>query len=148
MREIIFRGKGRDNGKWYEGDLGTVAHKRFIDDGKHNARVIPETVGQFTGLTDINGKRIFEGDILKVQTRVYVEEDNPVFGKMKALSEGKRTRYWVVEWGNQTCGGASWYFYGKDRRFNRRASKSTLWNSEAEVVGNIHDNPELMEEDA
>lgn len=157
MREIIFRGKDRTgimNHLWQEGSLDNTneefpkivrldrwGNKMLID-------VAPETVGQFTGLTDKNGKRIFEGDILKVQTRVYVEEDNPVFGKMKAQSEEKRTRYWVVEWGNQTCGGASRYFYGKDRRFNRRASKSTLWNSEAEVVGNIHDNPELMEEDA
>ena len=157
MREIIFRGKDRTglmNHLWQEGSLDNTneefpkivrldrwGNKMLID-------VAPETVGQFTGLTDKNGKRIFEGDILKVQTRVYVEEDNPVFGKMKAQSEEKRTRYWVVEWGNQTCGGASWYFYGKDRRFNRRASKSTLWNSEAEVVGNIHDSPELMEEDA
>lgn len=156
MREIIFRGKDRTgimNHLWQEGSLDNTneefpkivrldrwGNKMLID-------VAPETVGQFTGLTDKNGKRIFEGDILKVQTSVYVEEDNPVFGKMKAQSEEKRTRYWVVEWGNQTCGGASWYFYGKDRRFNRRASKSTLWNSEAEVVGNIHDNPELMEED-
>lgn len=155
MREIIFRGKDRTgimNHLWQEGSLDNTneefpkivrldrwGNKMLID-------VAPETVGQFTGLTDKNGKRIFEGDILKVQTRVYVEEDNPVFGKMKAQSEEKRTRYWVVEWGNQTCGGASWYFYGKDRRFNRRASKSTLWNSEAEVVGNIHDNPELMME--
>jgi uncharacterized phage protein (TIGR01671 family) len=140
------------NHLWQEGSLDNTneefpkivrldrwGNKMLID-------VAPETVGQFTGLTDKNGKRIFEGDILKVQTRVYVEEDNPVFGKMKAQSEEKRTRYWVVEWGNQTCGGASWYFYGKDRRFNRRASKSTLWNSEAEVVGNIHDSPELMME--
>lgn len=157
MREIIFRGKDRTgimNHLWQEGSLDNTneefpkivrldrwGNKMLID-------VAPETVGQFTGLTDKNGKRIFEGDILKVQTRVYIEEDNPVFGKMKAQSEEKRTRYWVVEWVNQTCGGASWYFYGKDRRFNRRASKSTLWNSEAEVVGNIHDNPELMEEDA
>ena len=151
MREILFRGKRVDNGKWVEGGFCYGGNRNeSIICPKHDfsTEVIPETVGQFTGLTDKNGKKIFEGDILKVQTRVYVEEDNPVFGKMKAQSEEKRTRYWVVEWGNQTCGGASWYFYGKDRRFNRRASKSTLWNSEAEVVGNIHDNPELMEGDA
>lgn len=157
MREIIFRGKERTgilNHAWLVGALDNINEEspKIISPDRYGnpmfVDVAPETVGQFTGLTDKNGKRIFEGDILKVQTRVYVEEDNPVFGKMKAQSEEKRTRYWVVEWGNQTCGGASWYFYGKDRRFNRRASKSTLWNSEAEVVGNIHDNPELMEEDA
>lgn len=148
-REILFRGKRVDNGEWVEGGFHSRYGKAYIIGISKSFRidgceVAPETVGQFTGLTDKNGKRIFEGDILKVQTRVYIEEDNPVFGKMKAQSEEKKTRYWVVEWGNQTCGGASWYFYGKDRRFNRRASKSTLWNSEAEVVGNIHDNPELL----
>ena len=163
MREILFRGKRADTGEWVEGNLVwiknleeqpyqcfIISQLSYLEYGEFDEmyQVFPETVGQFTGLTDKNGKRIFEGDILKVQTRVYIEEDNPVFGKMKAQSEEKRTRYWVVEWVNQTCGGASWYFYGKDRRFNRRASKSTLWNSEAEVVGNIHDNPELREEDA
>lgn len=174
MREILFRGKDPETGVWHEGqyihlhkttycfsggeerdaenEIHQIVFEQMTDWNLPNrhlrADVLPETVGQFTGLTDKNGKRIFEGDILKVQTRVYIEEDNPVFGKMKALTEEKRTRYWVVEWGNQTCVGASWYFYGKDRRFNRRASKSALWNSEAEVVGNIHDNPELMEGDA
>ena len=109
MREILFRGKGRDNGKWYEGDLGTLAHKRFIDDGKDNARVIPETVGQFTGLTDKNGKKIFEGDIV-------------------AMGKG---RAYEVKYNN-----GSYYMDG--------IAIPIKFVDRFEVIGNIHDNPELL----
>ncbi len=153
MRDILFRGKDRTgvvNHSWLIGALDNTneespkiirpdryGNPMFID-------VAPETVGQFTGLTDKKGKRIFEGDILKVQTQDFTEEDNPVFGKMKVPTGEKRTRYWTVEWANHFCGGAGWYFYGKDRRFNKRASKSALLNRDAEVVGNIYDDPELL----
>ena len=116
MREILFRGKSRNNGKWYEGDLGTVAHKRFIDDGIVNERVIPETVGQYTGLTDKNGKKIFEGDILKGawETVFQVVYDDCYLGFRAKEKDGMHN---CID------------YYGLDR---------------LEIIGNIHDNPELL----
>lgn len=114
MRTIEFRGKrAYGNEKWVYGDLIQYGrHKSIrvlIDDSKfpiyEEFIVIPETVGQFTGLTDKNGNKIFEGDVL----------------------EGKYKNRGVMEWDE------------KDACFSRFYPLIDF-----EVIGNIHDNPELI----
>ena len=93
MRKILFRGKRKDNGEWIYGGI----YYQKADEVKEEAvyiiggslnnvgvayEVIPETVGQYTGLTDKNGKMIFEGDIVKAYDNTYDNGFAEVKGKL------------------------------------------------------------------
>ena len=125
MREILFRGKDADSGLWCYGDLTfSRDRKPYIRFWAHNGylvrEVMPETVGQFTGFVDKNKKRIFEDDIL---ASTY-EEENVV--------------HELVLWYNN-----GWHIRRK------QAEPDVIWQQDmdrySEVVGNLWDNPELLE---
>lgn len=132
-REIIFRGKSSDNDEWVQGYLhkkrNFIGENYYIDClkyghiGKYNTiecvteMVEPETIGQYTGFNDKNGTKIFEGDIVKSKTGTII----------------------LVKYTN-----TGFYPYRNQSGF----TKVTNWKNvlEGEVVGNIHDNKELLDE--
>ena len=133
MREILFRGKTILDNEWV---IGAGVYKSegntwiITDDatktenmGTGSNAINPETVGQYTGLTDKNSKKIFEGDILAFSDRLVYVHWHDYCGcwdcsYLKAVN-GKATLH-------------------EDRSPNK-------WRYNAEVIGNIHDNPELLE---
>ena len=123
-REILFRGKRVNNGEWVEGSYwysrrsNTYQHFVFDDEGVW-VGVDPNTVGQFTGLTDRNGVKIFEGDIVRYGDtihRVVFEQRNGTayFGLVYAACE-------TLPFGHY-----------QDLK-------------QIEVIGNVYDNQELLE---
>ena len=141
MREIKFRGKRIDTGEWVYGDLihrqiGGVTHSviRTIKDivGLYELiEVIPETVGQYTGLKDMNGVEVYEGDIVAFEDSDGGYEYQDLVINAGIVAYGELGFYFTnrvaVEMDD---------FYIKDGRCD-----------DVEVIGNIHDNPELLEEE-
>ena len=138
MREILFRGKRIDNGEWIEGHLIRHEDRRARICESHTDifcyekdrsiiqtvahEVDPYTVGQYTGLKDKNGKRIFEGDIV----RATIERAEGC--------QSPRTENGVV------CGAPIFSPFS-----NELSMSGPIEDYCFEVIGNVHDNPELLE---
>ena len=130
MREILFRGKRTINGDWVYGDFvhgnerKSLRDSIFVYDSEtqsfNDYKINPSTLGQYTGLTDKNGKRIFEGDIVKTDK---FSEPN---------------KQYIIKYDLQF--GA---FIGQDR-YNLYFVTFDGDSGEFEVIGNIHDNPEIL----
>ena len=142
MREILFRGKRSDNGNWIQGSLFVRIGEPYIIPLAiitSKAKVDHETVGQFTGLTDKNGKRIFEGDILQYS----IEEDQAVF--VGAVKFGE----FNPDGGALLNTNVGFYVELVDQEGKRTYMRKDIgfWVKfrGVEVIGNIHDNPEMME---
>ena len=132
MREILFRGKakaiagcpynnGKSDGEWVFGyifpDLGAMKIRQFEPDRPecNDYEIDPETVGQYTGLTDKNGRKIFEGDIVKAFSRYDTQHTYAI--------TYRNSVFWFGVW--------NWVEFIDRFQF-------------AEVVGNIHDNPDIL----
>ena len=175
MQEILFRGKPKSNNEYYcfsriwkdnckngfvYGSLIVQSDKYFIcvstvgvkmnccinNSTVSMIEVIPETVGQYTGLTDKNDKKIFKGDIVKTQ---------PFYDKPYSDKRKSKEFIGVVKYKTKIFKGNKYYskqcFHGEwGLEFYEDFGKYThyswgeLWN--CEVIGNIHDNPELLKE--
>lgn len=127
MREILFRGKSKDNDVWVEGYYCGKVNKtisppaedsaQIVDKDLYWHEVIPETVGQYTGLKDRKGTDIFEGDIVNI---------------IRAEENGK------VEWREND---AAFEVVGDCLE---ASFLENLYGRDVEVIGNIYDNPELL----
>ena len=130
MREILFRGKRYDNGQWVYGYLihnefcnSNIPYIGYLRLADTNAdEVIPSTVGQYTGLIDKNGTKIFEGDIVK-------DEDSQLYGKVVFATAADGFDGMTGFMVDDICDGLQNY--------------NGFWHF-VEVIGNIHDNPELL----
>lgn len=147
MREILFKAKRIDNGEWVEG----YYQKRFDLDGSEQhlifgsksytvweyAEIDPDTLCQYTGLTGKDGKKIWENDILRYS---YDYDGSPF------LKDGEEIKYRVgaVFWSEWR---GSWAVCG---RGNKKCTNNDVFRynrnpNRTEVIGNIFDNPELLE---
>ena len=119
MREFLLRGKRTDNGEWITDSETYIRDGDGIwlsDENLNVVTVIPETVGQYKGLTDKNGVRIFEGDILKAFGYIYVI----MWDSIRAM------------------------FYLRDPVYRVTSDFYNYCGSDLSVIGNIHDNPDIL----
>lgn len=137
MREILFRGKIPGIIDWVYGYYAKSGDDHFIlldTDSEDNWSIVaPETVGQYTGLKDKNGKKIFEGDIIGD----WGEDENgeECFCSMGVVNYWEREGKYVLTDKNGYCNDWTLEDEGKPENWEKLI-----------IIGNIHDNPELLQE--
>ena len=132
MRDILFKGKRTDNKQWIEGFYVLLGKENpnpyIIKNIKNKARVCHKSICEYTGLTDKNGTKIFEGDILKADGYIFVVK----FGKCGGVSNAENYGY------------RGFYLDGFDEEtkacIGYGLRTDICYFTECEVIGNIHDN--------
>jgi uncharacterized phage protein (TIGR01671 family) len=135
MREILFKGKTKDNFMWV---IGYYCHQHLFDihsiidpSNGNSYGVNPDSVGEYTGLCDNNGMRIFEGDIVRVAMHDEDTLEMPEYICEIIFTDAKS------DWPHSFC-------MVNKAFYKNHAHLKTMWS--IEVIGNKFDNPELLEE--
>lgn len=146
-REILFRGKRIDNGEWVYGDLSFHKDRRvfirFLYIEKYTAvEVDPNTVGQYTGLTDKNGVKIFEGDIVAWRDKNFILNGYYIYG-FDGYKYGDELIVRCLKSGFMLC--KKHDGMPDIPNANAKIDNYAFWNYHrfVEVIGNIHDNSEI-----
>lgn len=143
MREILFRGKSKNSGRWVYGDLvlnkysnrqGTHIYEKnnsiSCPSGYQFVRVDKNTIGQYTGTDDIFGIKIFEGDILREKF------------KNEFTNGQEQEVYYFIKFTNGMF--ATYYYDFGEEVEDNRLCKALIEVDKLEVVGNIYDTPQLL----
>ena len=142
MREILFRAKRVDNGEWVEGYYTklkwcnniiyvVIPEEAEIDSGNslcETHEINPETICQYTGMVDKNGNRIWENDIVSINTYSYMEPEEDYFGKV-VYAEGYAC--WCIQ-------------QPDDEKLVPLCECEGSYQTDRFVEGNVFDNPELL----
>lgn len=157
MREILFRAKIKDADEWVEGYYAMMGKENLVrhyivqncaltglfSDPEENmyfndVEIDPETLCQYTGLTDKNGNRIWENDIVSCEHEKYPEY-NPLY--QLCPFPIKYNRNYVVEFINT---GSSYGYRLRNKSIHFMLTGNVIYNHEIKVLGNVFDNPELL----